>query len=168
MEPSSAADWFSAIGTVGAFAAALVVIVTDRKRAAETDARAVSAWTTGRTTLETDRSRRFISVSVFNGSSAPLHAVSLYSKIDEDTYIDEVLTVDASGPTTIDPGATYTKEVALQEYVGQERLFIFFISKDGARWARRLSDGRLMRRGRAWRLANDISAWQSLITHIRS
>ncbi|MBD8704913.1 hypothetical protein [Frigoribacterium sp. CFBP 13712] len=107
-------------------------------------------------------------MSVFNGSSTPLHAVSLFSKIDEGTYIDEVLTVDASGPTTINPGATYTKEVALQKHIGRERLFIFFISKDGARWARRLSDGRLMRQGRAWRLANDISAWHALIARFIS
>jgi hypothetical protein len=132
----------------------LHIISSDRKRSKSADAEAVSVWCTQRYVDHAERpASRFVNVHVFNGSSAPLPTVTAYSRVEGRDYIDEVLSSAGANLAAIEPGVTVVKEIPVVHYVDVDRVFVFFITKDGQRWARRLGDGRLMTGLRARHLA---------------
>jgi len=145
IELGSVADWVGAVGTAGALLATVHIIVSDKKRARSADAAAVSVWWTQRHVHHVDKpASKSIDVHVFNGSSAPLPTVTAYSRVKGHDYIEEVLSSAGADLAAIEPGATVVKNIPVAHYVDVDRVFVFFITRDGKRWARCLGDGRLM------------------------
>lgn len=164
MEVGSVADWVGAVGTAGALLATIYIIVSDRKRARSADAAAVSVWWTQRYVAHGDASAsQFINVHLFNGSSAPLPTVTAYSRVAGRDYIEEVLSSAGAGLAAIEPGTTMVKEIPVVHFVDVNRLFVFFITRDGERWARRVGDGRLMPGLKARHLASGAKAWRAAL-----
>jgi hypothetical protein len=145
IELGSVADWVAAVGTAGALLATLHIILGDKKRAESADAAAVSVWWTQRYVDHADRdASRFINVHVFKGSSAPLPTVTIYSRVSDRDYIEEVVSSAGANLAAIEPGIKAIREIPVMHYVDTNRVFVFFMTRDGQRWARRLGDGRLM------------------------
>lgn len=121
-----------ALGTAGALFATLHIIRSDRKRAKSADAEAVSVWCTQRYVDHAKMpASRFVNVHVFNGSSAPLPTVTAYSQVEGRDYIDEVLSSAGANLAAIEPGVTVVKEIPVVHYVDVDRVFVFFITRDG-------------------------------------
>lgn len=164
MELGSVADWVGAVGAAGALLTTLYIIVSDRKRTRSADAAAVSVWWTQRHVTHGDESTsHFIDVHVFNGSSAPLPNVTAYSRVAGRDYIDEVLSSAGAGLAAIEPGTTIMKEISVVHFVDVNRLFVFFLTRDGERWARCVGDGRLLPGRKAIHLANGAKAWRAAL-----
>jgi hypothetical protein len=154
IELGSVADWVGAVGTAGALLATVHIIVSDKKRARSADAAAVSVWWTQRYVDHVDKpASRSIDVHVFNGSSTPLPTVTAYSRVKGRDYIEEVLSSAGADLAAIEPGVTVARNIPVVHYVDVDRVFVFFITRDGKRWARCLGDGRLMPGVRARHLA---------------
>jgi len=159
VELGSIADWVGALGTAGALIATVHIITTDRKRSRSADAAAVSVWYTQRFVSHANGSEsRFIDVHVFNGSPAPLPSVTVYSRVQGRDYIEEILSSSGAALAPIEPGTSIQKEIPVVHYVDTDRVFVFFIARDGNKWARRLGDGKLMPGIRAKHLAEGAGA----------
>jgi hypothetical protein len=147
VELGTVADWVGALGTAGALIATVHIISTDRKRSRSADAAAVSVWYTQRFISHANGTgSRSLSVHVFNGSTAPLPFVTVYSRVEGRDYIEEVLSSSGAALAPIEPGASI-------HYVDTDRVFVFYIARDGNKWARSLGDGKLMPGIRAKHLA---------------
>jgi len=154
VELGTVADWVGALGTAGALIATAHIISTDRKRSRAADAAAVSVWYTQRFISHANgTASRFLSVHIFNGSTAPLPFVTVYSRVEGRDYIEEVLSSSGAALAPIEPGASTLNEIPVAHYVDTDRVFVFFIARDGNKWARRLGDGKLMPGIRAKHLA---------------
>ncbi|MCJ0700232.1 hypothetical protein FRIG_03630 [Frigoribacterium faeni] len=154
IEVGSVADWVGAVGTAGALLATVHIIISDRKRARSADAAAVSVWWTQRYVDHVDKpASRSIDIHVFNGSSAPLPTVTAYSRVKGRDYIEEVLSAAGADLAAIEPGMTVVRNISVVHHVDVDRVYVFFITRDGKRWARCLGDGRLMPGAKAKHLA---------------
>jgi hypothetical protein len=164
MELGSAAEWVGAIGTAGALLATVFLIFDNERRSRSADAAAVSVWFTQRFISRPDGTdSRFIDVHLFNGSPAPLPSVTIYSRIEGRDYIEEVLSSAGAKLAAIEPGASHSIEIPVIHFVDVDRVFVFFFTRDGKRWARRLGDGRLMPGLKARYLANGATAFRAAL-----
>jgi hypothetical protein len=154
VELGSVADWVAAVGTVGALLATIFIVFDNERRARRSQADGISVWSTQRVSSSAPgRSLRFLDVYIYNGSSHPLPTATVYSRVPGRDYIEEILSSSAAKIEPIQPGASLLKEIPVLHYVDVDRVFVFFTSRDGQRWARRLSDSRLSTGVRARRLA---------------
>lgn len=153
MELGSIADWVGAIGTAGALFVTIGIVLGDRRRSRRVQAEAVTVWSSQRESWAGSSSKRYLEVSVFNGSSAPLVHVYVFSHLPGGERIEEHLAYDAHGVAPVEAGATRSASIRVEHYVNESMVFLFFTERGGQRWARRLKDGELMPAVRARHLA---------------
>jgi len=146
-------DWFAAVGTVGAFAATLVILSLDRRRSRRAPADGLVLWTT-RTFQTTARGdKQSITVHAYNTSAGPVPTANVVSKVDGNDYVNEVLSADAGGFKEIAPGSKTEVNIDVVHYIDDSNLFVFFVDHHGRQWVKRVSDGRLFRPKQGRKLA---------------
>ena len=167
--PMDAVGWAQIVGALCASFALLTtlfVIRHDRKGVRELDARAVAAWHMTSSRLRNGRSAsRFITVTVYNGSLAPLHYVRLCSKPGSGYGLNEFVSNEAAGLPVINPGHQRTFKIAVGGWVDPERLFLIFRTRDGLTWARRFSDQKLLSDRKARRIIREVENQSSKSAH---
>lgn len=136
---SSAADVFSAVGTVGSLGVAMFLLRKQLQREAtrdEADRRAqaarVSAWLETRTTPQGGRDLLF---HVHNASDMPIYEVSLPSLMPGDSPEDQ----EAEFIGLVPPGQTIMRSAPrawLKTYFTPEPVPIEFLDSAGQAWAR--------------------------------
>lgn len=146
----SVPDWLAAVGTVGAFAATLVILALDRRRARRAPAAGLVLWTTRRFQMRGNSEKRWVTVHAYNTSSGPVPVANVVSNISGDDNINEVLSADERGFKEIAPGAKVEVDIEVIHYIDDSKLFVLFVDHRGGQWVKRVSDGRLFspRKGR--------------------
>jgi len=162
MELGTVADWVAAVGTAGTLIATTFIILDNQSRSRRAPAEAVSVWFTQRFSLASSgQGTHTLDVHLFNGSSSPIPSATVYSRIPGRDYIEESMSSSTAKIEAIQPGASLMHEIPVVHHVDVDRVFVFFIARDGQRWARRLGDGRLFKGIRARHLADGASAWRA-------
>jgi hypothetical protein len=165
MELGTVADWVAAVGTAGALIATTFIILDNGRRSRRAQAEAVSVWFTQRFSINSSgQDSRTLDVHLFNGSSSPIPAATIYSRIEGRDYIQESMSPSAEDLEAIQPGTSLRHEIPVVHHVDVDRVFVFFIARDGQRWARRLGDGRLFKGIYARRLASGASGWRAALS----
>lgn len=146
-------DWFAAVGTVGALVATLVIIAVDRYRVRRAPAHGLVLWSVRRYSSTSSGDKQFVTVHASNVSNGPIPVANVFSRVDGSDYIDEILTADDNGFKEIAPGGKVEKEIEIVHYIDESNIFVFFVDHRGGKWAKRLSDGRLLSARKGRRLA---------------
>jgi hypothetical protein len=143
-------DWLAAVGTVGAFAATIVILGIDRRQSKRAPAQAIVLWTTRRFVSTSTGDHRFVTVHAYNMSTGPVPVANIVSTTASLEDINEVVTADERGFKELAPGAKTEVEIEVTNSVDDSELLMFFVDYLGGHWVKRVSDGRLMsaRRGR--------------------
>ncbi len=143
-------DWLAAVGTVGAFAATLVILALDRRRSRRAPAAGLVLWTTRRFRSTPHGDTQSVTVHAFNTSAGPIPTANVVSKAAGNDYVNEVLSADERGFKEIAPGSKTEVEIDVVHFVDDSALYVFFVDFQGGQWVKRISDGRLFtpRRGR--------------------
>ena len=149
----SVPDWLAAVGTIGAFAATLVILGLDRRRSRRSLAVGLALWTTRSFRSTPGADKQTLTVHAFNASSGPIPVANVVSNRNGSDCVNEVLTSENAGFSELAPGAKTSVEIEVMHYVDEAYLFVFFVDHLGGRWAKRVSDGRLFRPARGRRLA---------------
>ncbi|GEM_PF-1285582 len=156
IEPGSWADWFAAVGTVGALAATAVIYAWDRRRARRALADDLNAWTESGLSRET-------------GWRVVLHLENVGDRTIPDIYIrshpharmQSRGVLDSADEFGLRPGARDsitllygTSPPMLAGAKGSsprvdDRLFLFFSDSRGSRWVRDVRRNRYIGRVRA-------------------
>jgi hypothetical protein len=137
---SDAANVFSALGTVGAFAVAMYLLRNEQHREARrtederrSQAAKVSAWLETRPTPQGGRDLLF---HVHNASDMPIYEVSLPSMIPGEDGDDEA---EEEFIGLVPPGQTITRPAPrdwMKSYFTPEPVRITFLDSSGNHWAR--------------------------------
>jgi len=149
----SVPDWLAAVGTVGAFAATLLILGLDRRRSRRAAAVSLAVWATRSFRSAADGDSQTVTVHAYNGASGPVPVANVVSNRNGSDYVNEILTANDRGFSELSPGGRISIEFDVVHHVDDAHLFVFFVDSFGRQWAKRVSDGRLFRPARGRRLA---------------
>lgn len=156
IDPGSWADWFAAVGTVGALAVTAIIYAQDRRRARRALADDLNAWTESARSRETGwhvilhlenvGDRTIPDIYIRSHPHARKQSQGLLSNTDEfglrPGARDSITLLYGSSPPMLRGGKGASTLV-------DDRLFLFFSDSRGTRWVRDVRRNRYVGRVRA-------------------
>ncbi|MFB8385571.1 hypothetical protein ACFC3F_00345 [Microbacterium sp. NPDC055910] len=159
-------EWFAAIGTVGAFAATILIIQSERIRRRRAQADAFVTHTSVRWTpkvaldgLSARKMRKIeeeeggqlyhwvIRLYVHNTSNQPIVYTNLRSdpRLGIDYHVHQTMHISDSGDMAIAPGESFSKDVGgFPDSPSGKEFYLQFIDASGKSWVREIMSGRYL------------------------
>lgn len=133
----SIADWFAAVGTVGAFAVTIWIILHDRgeRRRAQADAFVTYTQVSG-THAVPGKAPWTIRLYSHNTSSQPIPYTELRSVPGAEEFQMQTLKIGKKGHLAIAPGESIKTEIGFEHDPRNVQLVLYFKDSAGRTWAR--------------------------------
>lgn len=157
----SAPDWFAAVGTVGAFAATIAIIQSERMRRTRAQADAFVTYTSLKwgprypikdlsvrkmKKIEKEEGSLYhwiLTLYVHNTSGQPIVRSALRSdpRSGIDFHTHQVLESSEDKGLAIAPGESLSREVRFESNPMGKKFYLFFTDSDGKSWVREVTSG---------------------------
>ncbi len=159
-------DWFAAIGTVGAFAATLAIIQSERLRRRRAQADSFVTYTSiswsprypikdlsvrKMKRIEKDEGSLYhwvLNVFVYNTSDQPIVSTLLRSdpRSGPQFHAHQTLSVSKNGGLAIPPGSSFSRKIAFEDSPMGKKFYLQSVDAAGKQWVREIVSGRYVSR----------------------
>lgn len=155
------ANWFAAVGTVGALFATIAIVIADRRRARRAAADAFVTWHSVSFVDHPDgRTDWTLVIHGFNGGSLPIPYAIVQSAEKSPQYMFEFLSEEDGKIRAIQPGDTYTVEVPMESEPDMSTVFVVFGDARGQKWNRHLVNNTYFREANFKMMMNRPEYWK--------
>jgi hypothetical protein len=153
LEWGSVAEWFAAVGTVGALYFSLVLFVAERRRIRRAPADAFTTWSIRRMGGKTRPRLKGLTLYAHNSGVTPIAVAIVSSPHGEPGQFTQMINRVEGTLMPIAPGESITRELKFgKEPPDPNRVLIHITDGGGRQWWRRLETGRYMHPWRAQRM----------------